>query len=176
MNIFNQNNYFVEKTINYFRQSRSKLLSLKTIINSRIIYKMKTSTIIKFASFFAIISVAFGAFGAHALREKIDIRSLEVWETATRYQFYHVFALFIIAFLKMKSDAKILNTSARFFIYGILLFSGSLYLLATKTLFTIDLSWAGPFTPIGGLCFIIGWILLMIFSFKMDSDLKGINS
>lgn len=137
---------------------------------------MKISTIIKFASFFAIISVAFGAFGAHALREKIDMRSLEVWETATRYQFYHVFALFIVAFLKMKSDSKILNTVARFFIYGILLFSGSLYFIATKSLMEVDLTWLGPFTPLGGLCFIIGWLLLIISSIKMNDDYKGINS
>lgn len=134
---------------------------------------MKTLTIVKFASFFAIISVAFGAFGAHTLREKIDMRSLEVWETATRYQFYHVFALFIVAFLKMKSDAKILNMAARFFIFGILLFSGSLYLLATKMLFTVDLTWLGPITPIGGFYFILGWISLIIYSLKMNDDFKA---
>ncbi len=116
------------------------------------------------AGFFAGTAVILGAFGAHALKEKLNIQQLQVFETAVRYQFYHAFALLVLGLLADKFNVPALNYSAWFFTLGILLFSGSLYLLST-----IDINGLigikkilGPITPLGGLLFILGWISMII--------------
>ena len=133
---------------------------------------MTYKTILKVASLLAAFAVVLGAFGAHGLREKIDARSLENWDTATRYQFYHVFGLFIVALLMMKNDSKQMQFAARFFCAGILFFCGSLYFLALRALFSFNLLWLGPITPLGGLCFIIGWVFLFLSINKMNNTSK----
>lgn len=101
------------------------------------------------------ISVALGAFGAHALKSKMSDYSMDVYKTAVLYQFIHTLGLFVIAWLQTQySDPKI-NTAGIFLSLGIILFSGSLYLLATT-----GWKWLGPITPLGGLCFLIGWSLM----------------
>jgi len=122
--------------------------------------------IILTASFFGMTAVALGAYGAHGLEGKITEAQLESWGTAVDYQFYHTVALL---FLATFSRAK--NQYIRFsfvtFTLGILLFSGSLYLLSTRSLTGIGLAnILGPITPIGGLCFILGWIGLLIATIK----------
>lgn len=121
-------------------------------------------TYISLASVFAAIAVILGAFGAHALKEKITLTQLQVFETGVKYQFYHALALLLIGILADKYSASTLTYAAWFFTAGILLFSGSLYLLST-----IDINGLsgiktilGPLTPIGGLCFILGWISLIV--------------
>ena len=115
------------------------------------------------ATFLGALSVALGAFGAHGLKQLVDDNSLKIFETAVRYQFYHVFALALVGILYKDFSAKLLNYAGIFFIIGILLFSGSLYVLTYKTATNFrGLNWVGPITPIGGLFFIAGWICLLL--------------
>ena len=111
----------------------------------------------------ATLAVILGAFGAHALKEKLSPEQLQVFDTGVRYQFYHAFALLVIGLLAEKYNSSFLNYSGYLFLTGIFLFSGSLYLLSTKNLFGME-GWKflGPITPLGGLCFIAGWIFLVI--------------
>jgi uncharacterized membrane protein YgdD (TMEM256/DUF423 family) len=111
----------------------------------------------------AAAAVLLGAFGAHALKEKFSPDQLEVFETGVRYQFYHAFALIIVALLADRFNSSLLNFSGYLFFFGIVFFSGSLYLLASRNLLGIE-NWKflGPVTPLGGLCFIAGWILVLI--------------
>jgi uncharacterized membrane protein YgdD (TMEM256/DUF423 family) len=98
-----------------------------------------------------------GAFGAHGLRHLVSERGLEVFQTAVTYQMYHSIALVLLALLAGQGlPRKLLVWSAGFFLAGILLFSGSLYLLVLT-----DIRWIGPITPLGGLCFMVGWALLI---------------
>jgi len=122
--------------------------------------------IILVASFFGLSAVALGAFGAHGLEGRITAERLETWETAVDYQFYHTVALL---FLATFSRAK--NTYIRFsfitFSLGILLFSGSLYLLSTRAVTGVgNPAILGPVTPIGGLCFMLGWLGLFVATIK----------
>ena len=104
------------------------------------------------------LGVAFGAFGAHALKPTLMAnQSLETYELAVRYQFYHAFALLIIGLLMEKMESKTLMSSSTSMVVGVVLFSGSLYALAFKTGTMIAFV-----TPIGGLFLIIGWVLLLI--------------
>ena len=110
------------------------------------------------------MAVILGAFGAHALKEKLDAYQLEIFNKGVQYQFYHVIALFAVVFLADKIQPKTLTFAGWFFSVGILFFSGSLYLLATRSILGTDALTPilGPITPLGGLCFIIGWILLLV--------------
>ncbi|MBC7183245.1 MAG: DUF423 domain-containing protein [Marinobacter sp.] len=106
----------------------------------------------------ALLAVMAGAFGAHGLRGVVSERGLEVFQTAVTYQMYHSIALIIVAVLSgMGLSRKLLGWSAAFYLAGILLFSGSLYLLVLT-----DIRWIGPITPIGGACFMVGWVLLIM--------------
>ncbi len=102
------------------------------------------------------VSVALGAFGAHALKETLSQQSLNTFETAVRYQFYHVFALALSGILYKYYPVASVNYAGWLFIAGIALFCGSLYLLVSFP----SLRWMGAITPLGGLCFIAGWLLL----------------
>jgi uncharacterized membrane protein YgdD (TMEM256/DUF423 family) len=106
------------------------------------------------------IGVAAGAFGAHGLRARLAPELLAVFETAVRYQMYHVFALLIVAAaIGHIGNARMLTLSGWFFVGGIVLFSGSLYLLALTGARSL-----GAITPLGGLLFLIGWACLIIFA------------
>jgi uncharacterized membrane protein YgdD (TMEM256/DUF423 family) len=122
--------------------------------------------IIVTASIFGILAVVFGAFGAHSLKTQVNSSDLQIWKTAVDYQFYHTFALiFLSTFSRFKKG--LINLSFWFFVLGIIFFSGSLYLLATKSLMNTPLiSILGPVTPIGGLFFILGWISLLLAALK----------
>ncbi|WP_439101934.1 DUF423 domain-containing protein [Congregibacter sp.] len=100
-----------------------------------------------------LLSVAFGAFGAHALRDRLDSYSLGVFETAVQYQFYHSLALLIAGLLLLQFPASmLLKSSVVLFVLGILVFSGSLYILSLS-----GVRWWGAVTPLGGLAFIAAW-------------------
>lgn len=104
------------------------------------------------------IAVAAGAFGAHALRARLGADLLAVFETAARYQMYHALALLAVAgALTRYPAAAALRTSGWLFLAGTVVFSGSLYLLALT-----GTRWLGAITPIGGLCFIVGWLALAL--------------
>jgi uncharacterized membrane protein YgdD (TMEM256/DUF423 family) len=118
------------------------------------------------ASVFGILAVILGAFGAHALKSLLDPAGLEVWKTAVSYQFYHTLALLFLSLLP-ESKGRSGNIAAWFFSLGILLFSGSLYLISTKEILNISqLSVLGPLTPVGGFFFILGWISLISVALK----------
>lgn len=104
-------------------------------------------------------AVGLGAFGAHALRERLAESALATWQTAVTYQFTHALALLAVAILLrlgFGAERSLTIAGAGFFI-GMVLFSGSLYLLALG-----GPRWLGPVTPIGGLAFIVGWVALAV--------------
>ncbi|MBK7682464.1 MAG: DUF423 domain-containing protein [Bacteroidetes bacterium] len=111
---------------------------------------------------FAAFSVMFGAFGAHQLKEIVETNDLVTWETACRYQMVHALALLLISQIGVGN--KHIKWAGIYFIIGIFLFSGSLYLIALKDVFSMNLKFIGPLTPIGGLFFIVGWIKVFMFS------------
>lgn len=119
------------------------------------------------ASLSGAIAVMFGAFGAHSLKEMLSAGALEIWAKGVEYQFYHTFALLFLSWFAATGNDKLINFSYIFFTLGIVFFSGSLYLLATREVLNIDfVSYIGPITPIGGLCFILGWVLLFVAALK----------
>ena len=113
------------------------------------------------AALLGALSVVLGAFAAHKLKQIAAPETVAVFETGVRYQFYHVFALFIVAILSERFKGKWINWSGYCFIAGIVLFSGSLYTLAAlKAKEAIGMEGIGIITPFGGLFFIVGWLLL----------------
>ncbi|MBC7887677.1 MAG: DUF423 domain-containing protein [Ferruginibacter sp.] len=121
------------------------------------------SSFLKTAALLGALAVAAGAFGAHALKQLISDKYLAVFETAVRYQFYHAFALLAVGIIFKEFPNNYLLWSGRLFCYGILIFSGSLYLLTLlEAMGQQGFKWLGAITPVGGLCLIAGWILLAI--------------
>jgi uncharacterized membrane protein YgdD (TMEM256/DUF423 family) len=110
------------------------------------------------AAILGAVSVVLGAFGAHALKEILSEQSFNTYEVAVRYQFYHVLALALTGVVYGAYPNKRIVNAGRLFIVGIILFSGSLYLLVSLP----DLRWLGAITPLGGACFIGGWLLLAV--------------
>ena len=116
------------------------------------------------ASLFGAIAVVLGAFGAHGLKNLISADALTIWAKGVEYQFYHTLALL---FLSQMPEGKLTRLAHVFFSLGILFFSGSLYLLATRTVTNISfVNYIGPITPIGGLLLIIGWGMLLLSALK----------
>lgn len=114
-----------------------------------------------------VIAVILGAFGAHGLKALISESQMSTFEVGIRYHFYHTFAIFLTAIVAYQTKSKRLKTAISLFLIGIILFSGSIYLLATKSILGIE-SWSflGPITPIGGTFFIIAWGILIFEGFK----------
>ena len=111
----------------------------------------------------AAITVALGAFGAHGLEGKVADKAVKTFETAVRYQFFHVLALALAGILYKDFPNKYIRASGIFFLLGILLFSGSLYVLTyASAAVSPNFKWVGPITPIGGVLFIAGWIYLAL--------------
>lgn len=118
---------------------------------------------LKTAALLGTLAVAAGAFGAHALKRMLEDKYLAIFETAVRYQFYHVFALIAVGILFRDFPNSYLLWSGRLFCFGILIFSGSLYLMTIlEAMGQHGFKWLGAITPIGGLCLIAGWVLLAI--------------
>ncbi|MBD2182359.1 DUF423 domain-containing protein [Planktothrix sp. FACHB-1355] len=124
-----------------------------------------TNIFLSVAAILGGLSVALGAFGAHALKEKLTERSLEIFETGVRYQMYHALALLLVALLLTRAEIPqtSLIASGFAFIAGVVIFSGSLYALSLS-----GVKWLGAITPLGGVAFIVGWGCLAVaaFSFK----------
>jgi uncharacterized membrane protein YgdD (TMEM256/DUF423 family) len=113
-------------------------------------------------SFSGMLAVAFGAFGAHALKDRLDDYGLRVFETAVQYHFYHSFALLLVGVIALSQpETVLLRSSGWLFFIGLLIFSGSLYLLSLT-----GLGWLGAVTPLGGLAFIGGWACLATATWK----------
>ena len=114
------------------------------------------------ASFLGALSVILGAFAAHKLKEIFEPQLLQTFETAVKYQMYHALALLAVGILYKDFPLKQLRLAGGLFIAGIILFSGSLYLLCFIQYQNIPAKWVGAITPFGGLCFIAGWLLLAV--------------
>ncbi len=109
-------------------------------------------------SLVAGLSVVLGAFGAHGLKGRLSPERLTSFETGVRYQFYHGFALLLVGVLQAIGMASGWTTAAGWlFLGGVVLFSGSIYVLTFG-----GPRWLGPITPLGGLAFILGWLLLAV--------------
>jgi uncharacterized membrane protein YgdD (TMEM256/DUF423 family) len=114
------------------------------------------------ASLLGLLAVITGAFGAHGLKAQIDAQQLEIWHTAVQYQFYHVFALLFLSTIA-RPNSRLVKAAYYLFVLGIVFFSGSLYLLACRDMLGLTkLYLIGPITPIGGLLFILGWLMLAL--------------
>ena len=107
------------------------------------------------ASLFAALAILFGAFGSHALKERLSAQSLEVYDIATRYLMFNSLGIFLIALLGFQLPKESLEIPVTMMIVGISIFSGSLYLIAL-----LDFKKLGMVTPIGGLLLIVSWLLL----------------
>ena len=113
------------------------------------------------ASLFAALAILFGAFGSHALKERLSAQSLEVYDIATRYLMFHALGIFLIALLGFQLPKELLEAPVTIMIVGTSIFSGSLYLIAM-----LDLKKLGMVTPIGGLLLIVSWLLLAYNTYK----------
>ena len=116
---------------------------------------------IKIGAVLGALAVGIGAFGAHSLAGILaEYGRTETFETAVKYHFYHTLAIVLVGVLKIQfPDNKKLNTSGFFFLAGIIIFSGSLYVMSLT-----GITWLGAITPIGGLAFILGWVYLFLSS------------
>ena len=113
------------------------------------------------------LAVALGAFGAHALKRVASEAVVNIFETGVRYQFYHVFALALAGILFRDFSNKWMLWAGNLFLTGIILFSGSLYILTwLKASPKQGLDWIGIITPFGGIAFIAGWVCMFIGFYK----------
>ena len=119
---------------------------------------------ITIGAIFGGTAVALGAFGAHALKGAIEPRMLEVFQTAVRYQMFHVVAFFVTGVLYQKNPTGVLEKAGYCFLFGTLAFSLSLYALSLS-----GIKWLGAITPLGGVLLMIGWFLLTLYSIKNSS-------
>lgn len=114
------------------------------------------------------VAVGLGAFGAHGLKPLLSGSQMDSFKTGSLYHFIHTIAMLALALYGSKS--KVLNQSFYLFLVGIILFSGSIYLLSTRHLYGMEgLSVIGPITPLGGVLFIAGWLNLMRFKSDLES-------
>jgi len=111
------------------------------------------------AATFALLAVMLGAFAAHGLKAMLDAQQLALFETAARYQMYHALALLVVGLLATSREfsRNLLKLACLAFITGIILFSGSLYLLALS-----DVRWLGAITPLGGMALLAGWLATIV--------------
>ncbi len=131
----------------------------------------QTKYLLIISALFGALAVIIGAFGAHALSERIPQDSLNSFKTGVSYQFYHCLAAFIALFLSINFGLKQFKWSGLCFLIGIFFFSGSIYLLTTHSITSLNMgSILGPLTPIGGLFFIAGWFLLIYGISKIPSE------
>mgnify|MGYP000688734389 CR=1 FL=1 len=104
----------------------------------------------------AALAVAIGAFGAHGLKSRVSADDLVIFETGVRYQMYHSLALILLGLIGVNFQSNIVQLPAILFLAGIIIFSGTLYLIPLT-----GLRWFGAITPIGGTALILGWIVLI---------------
>lgn len=110
---------------------------------------------------YGFLAVTLGAFGAHALKQKLTPELLAVWRTAVEYHFYHALALLLVGLLVRQTPSTLLNASGVCFAVGVVVFSGSLYALASSGVRVL-----GAVTPLGGALFLAGWICLLLAALK----------
>ena len=121
------------------------------------------SVFVMTGTFLAGLAVILGAFGAHGLKKIVPPETVSTFQTGVQYQMYHALALIFVGMLFEKADNGMMKWAGICFIIGILLFSGSLYLITLlKTKNTVGLSGIGIITPIGGLFFVAGWLMMLV--------------
>ncbi len=121
----------------------------------------KTKQLLRIAALSGLFTVGLGAFGAHGLKPLLNEYQLMIFEKGIQYQFVHTLALALAGMLwQQQPDHTHFARAGWAFLFGIACFSGSLYLLACRDLLPFSVIWAGPVTPIGGLSFMAGWLLL----------------
>ena len=124
---------------------------------------MSAQLIIKCAAISGFLAVALGAFGAHGLKGKLPVDMMNVYQTAVQYQFYHTMALLAVAILMLQWGKTMPLTLAAYgFVLGIIVFSGSLYVLSLS-----GIRWLGAIAPVGGTAFLVAWLSLFIAAFKV---------
>ncbi|THH41507.1 DUF423 domain-containing protein [Neolewinella litorea] len=125
---------------------------------------MNQSLLIRLTAILGLLSVALGAFGAHGLRQLVAVDQLAVFETGVRYQFYHTFALALAAVLLDRSGVRPerIRLAVWLWLAGLVLFSGSLYLLSLREVHGWPVAFLGPITPVGGLLLMGGWLALLL--------------
>ncbi|MCB0571338.1 MAG: DUF423 domain-containing protein [Phaeodactylibacter sp.] len=128
-------------------------------------------TFLRLGSLMALAAVAIGAFGSHGLKSMLSPEQLNTYEIGVRYQFYHAFAILAVGVLLYFRKTSLLPWAGWFFAAGIVLFSGSLYFLAIREVFQLSMDWLGPVTPTGGICFILGWALLLASTYQENQKL-----
>ncbi|GIU09573.1 membrane protein [Shewanella sp. c952] len=109
------------------------------------------------AALSGFMAVALGAFGAHGLKNVASAEMIAIFNLGVEYQFYHTFALIAVAFAGHWLKSRLLDWAGYLFMLGIVLFSGSLYLYAL-----LGTKWTGPITPLGGVCFLLGWLFIAV--------------
>lgn len=120
-----------------------------------------SKTFLRWAAVLGATAVAIGAFGAHGLKPLLHDDEAGIFEKGVHYQFFHTLALMGVGLLlRDRPGVRLLRIAGWLFIAGICCFSGSLYLLACRDLLTLPLALIGPITPLGGLCFLGGWLLM----------------
>ena len=118
---------------------------------------------LKTATLLGALSVALGAFAAHSLKQHVSDYAVNIFETAVRYQFYHAFALLAAGILYKEFPNRFIKWAGKLFIAGIIFFCISLYILTfIKAAVLPGYDWVGAITPVGGLCFILGWLCLFL--------------
>ena len=124
---------------------------------------MKKISFLNIGALCGALAVVLGAFGAHGLENKLSPEQLATYRTGVDYHFYHAIVLLVIGFFEQQEQFQRLRRCGWLLLIGILLFSGSLYLLACREWLGLGNGWRflGPLTPLGGLCFIVGWLSLL---------------
>lgn len=127
---------------------------------------MKSKYLLISGSLFMVLAVGFGAFGAHIVQELLTPDRFDVFKTAVEYHFYHAIGLLILGLISQRIESsKWIQWSGYCMIAGIVIFSGSLYILTLT-----DTSWLGAVTPLGGFAFILGWVFLILGVLKQPDE------
>ncbi len=129
---------------------------------------MKQYKIIATAALLGALAVAAGAFGAHTLKIQLEAKDLANFETAVRYQMVHAVVLLVLGSLWEKLPHRLASWSFHLLWTGIVCFSGSLYLLSTRSITGLIINWIWPVTPLGGMFIIAGWTMLGVAAFKAN--------
>ena len=117
------------------------------------------------------LGVGLGAFGAHGLKPLLTDHQLTIYKTGVHYQMLHIGVLLALALFGQFRSNKLLHNAFWSMTLGIFLFSGSLYLLSTREVLGIsNWKWLGPITPLGGLSFIVGWLLILVYGLRQKQE------
>ncbi|MCG9712066.1 DUF423 domain-containing protein [Shewanella insulae] len=109
------------------------------------------------AALSGFLAVALGAFGAHGLKQVTTPEMIDIFNLGVEYQFYHTFALIAVAFSGHWLKSRLIDWAGYLFLLGMVMFSGSLYLYVL-----VGSKWTGPVTPMGGVCFLLGWLFIAV--------------